>query len=126
MHERVFEYSIVRAVPRIERGEFVNVGVIVFCATERLLVCRTAVDPIRLRAIDPDAPVEAIRRHLAAFETVCRGGEGGPVARLPPGERFHWLVGPRSAILQTSPVHAGRTHDLELVLDRLFLRLVVT
>ncbi|MBC8073953.1 MAG: DUF3037 domain-containing protein [Deltaproteobacteria bacterium] len=121
----VFEYVIVRVVPRIERDEFVNVGVVVYAPTRAFLDCRVELDRARLHALDPVADAEAIDCHLQAFATVCRGGPGGgPIAAMPLRERYHWLVAPRSATLQTSPVHGGRAEDLAAALDRLFESLV--
>lgn len=121
----VYEYALVRVVPRVERDEFVNVGVIGHCATMGRIGCRVAVDRARLVTLAPSCDVEAIVRHVEAFAAVCRGdAEAGPIARLPIGERFHWLVAPRNAAIQTSAVHAGHTHDLDRELARLFEALV--
>jgi hypothetical protein len=121
----VFEYVIVRAVPRIERDEFINVGVVVYAPTRAFLDCRVELDRARLHALDPGADAEAIESHLQAFAAVCRGfAGGGPIAALPLRERYHWLVAPRSATLQTSPVHGGRADDLAAALERLFDSLV--
>jgi DUF3037 family protein len=121
----VFEYVIVRVVPRIERDEFINVGVVVYAPTRAFLDCRVELDRVRLHAIDLAADAEAIDCHLQAFVAVCRGAPGGgPIAALPLRERYHWLVAPRSATLQTSPVHGGRAEDLTVALERLFESLV--
>jgi hypothetical protein len=120
-----FDYALVRVVPRVERGERINAGVLVFCPTRGFLGCRVQLDRDRLRALDPLADVDRIERHLHAFAAVCRGDEAaGPIAALPAGERFHWLVGPRSAVIQVSEVHAGATDDPAAALDRLFEALV--
>jgi hypothetical protein len=121
----VFEYAIVRVVPRVEREEFVNAGVVLYCPTQSFLACRVELDAERLAALDARADARAIDCHLQAFAAVCRGDEAaGPIARLPLRERYHWLVAPRSATIQTSPVHAGRAEDLPATLDRLFAALV--
>lgn len=121
-----FDYALVRVVPRVERGERINAGVIVFCPTRGFLGCRIALDRARLLALDPAADVELVERHLAAFAAVCRGdAAAGPIAALPPTERFHWLVGPRSAAIQASTVHAGQADDPDAALERLFATLVL-
>lgn len=103
-----FEYAIVRVVPRVERGELVNVGVVVYCATQAFLGCEILVDADRLRALDPAIDLDLVGRHLAAIAAVCRGdADAGPIAALPQRERYHWVVAPRSSIIQTSPVHGG-------------------
>ena len=120
-----FDYAVVRVVPRVERGEFLNAGVIVWCLSQDYLAARVALDVTRLRALDPTADVEAISAHLAAVPRICAGdASAGPVAQLPAKERFHWLVAPRSTVIQTSPVHAGRAELPEAALARLFKTLV--
>lgn len=113
----VFEYVLVRAVPRPERGEFMNVGAIVYCAPLRFLRCAVAVDHDRLRALDPDLDLEILD---AALHAMCQACEGtGPMADSSVGQRFRWLTAPRSTILQTSPAHTGLTDDPAAELDRL-------
>ena len=109
MHDLVtYDYAIVRVVPKVERAEFVNVGVIVSCPTRDLLLARIELDEQRLVALDPTIDLEQVRAHLAAIPLVCAGGEhAGPIGRLSQRERFHWLVAPRSTIIQTSPTHTG-------------------
>ena len=120
-----FDYALVRVVPRVERGEFVNAGVIVFCSTAAYLCARIELDPQRLTALSPTVDVAAVESHLAVFPRVCRGGDdAGPIGRLPQRARFHWLVAPRSTIIQTSPVHSGLDADPEAALQRLFEKLV--
>lgn len=119
-----YDYAIVRVVPRVERGEFVNVGAIVSSDAPGYLEARFEIDESRLLALDPHLDVAAVRTALAAMAAVCAGGEAaGAIGRLPLRERFHWLVAPRSTVIQTSAVHAGRCTDLggalESVLDRL-------
>lgn len=121
-----FDYGILRIVPRVERGEFVNAGVILFCPELRFLAARTHFDPQRLRALWPNVDLDAVRSHLEAFEKVSTGDTGGgPIARLPIRERFHWLVAPRSTVIQISPVHSGLCHDPAATLSQLFSQLVL-
>lgn len=115
-----YDYAILRVVPRVERGEFVNAGVIVSCPARRFLEARIELDEERLRALDPTADIESIRAHLATIPAICAGGKGaGPIGQLSQRERFHWLVAPRSTILQTSPAHAGCCTDPRAALERL-------
>jgi len=115
-----YSYAIVRVVPRVERGEYVNVGVVLFVRERRYLAARIEVDPVRLLALAPDLDLPLVERHLASFLAICEGGHtGGPLADLPPAERFHWLTAPRSTIIQTSPAHVGLTLDPPAELDRL-------
>src|ERR1700761_7529309 len=103
-----FDYAVLRLVPRVEREEFLNVGVVVFCRERRILDARTHLDELRLRTLWPTLDLETVREHLRAVERIAAGDpEAGPIARLPIHERFHWLVAPRSTILQTSPVRTG-------------------
>jgi hypothetical protein len=120
-----FQYAIVRVVPRVERGELLNAGVILLCRPKRFLAARTSLDETRLRALAPDADVATIRTHLAGIERIARGDQdAGPIARLSQGERFHWLVAPSSTIIQPSEVHTGLCDDPEDELEHLLLRLV--
>jgi Protein of unknown function (DUF3037) len=116
----VFEYAIVRVVPRVERGECMNVGVILWCQARGYLGARTVVDPPRLRVLDAGLDLPAVRAHLDALARTCAGGSpAGAVAALTPGERFRWLTSPRSTVVQTSPVHSGFTDDPVAELGRL-------
>lgn len=127
MPAHAYDYAILRAVPRVERGERINVGVVLSCPGRGFLDCATHLDRARLFALDPAADVEALARHLAALEAVCRGRrDAGPIAALPRTERFHWLVSPRSTVLQASAVHAGRCEDPVRTLAHLFETLVLT
>jgi Protein of unknown function (DUF3037) len=118
--EATYDYAIIRVVPRVERGEMVNVGVIVSCPQVGFLDARIEVDESRLRALDDSIDLDAIRAHLAIIPLVCRGGpEAGSIGDLPQRNRFHWLVSPRSTIIQTSPVHTGKTTDPAGALERL-------
>ena len=120
-----FSYAVVRLVPDIERGEHVNVGVIVFCRPLDFLGARTALDEDRARALRCDVDLEAARRHLAAIERVAAGDPAaGPIAALDTTARFHWLVAPSSTIVQPSEVHTGLCDDPADCLDELFERLV--
>lgn len=120
-----YDYAIVRVVPRVEREEFVNVGVIVSCADANLLAAAIELDEARVLALDPRVDLEAVRAHLDAVVRICRGGaEAAPIGLLPPRARFHWLTARRSAIIQMSPVHTGRTRDPEGVLEHLLTRMV--
>lgn len=117
----VFDYATIRVVPSIERGEFVNVGVIVACPTSDFLDCRLTDDLSRVAAIAPGFDLEVVAKHLEALRRVCVGDpRGGPIATLPFRERYHWLIHPRSTIVQTSPIHSGHTDDPRATLDRLF------
>ncbi|MEO8034663.1 MAG: DUF3037 domain-containing protein [Acidobacteriota bacterium] len=114
-----------RVVPRVERGEFLNAGVILFCSTRNFLNARVELDRERLLSIAPSIDLASIESHLQAIPIVCAGGAGaGPVGELSQRERFHWLVAPRSTVIQVSPMHAGVHHDLEAALDKLFEKLV--
>ena len=120
-----FQYAIVRVVPRVERGECVNAGVVLFCRPRRFLAARVALDAARVRALAPEADLEAVRGHLDAFARIAAGDpQAGPMAALPPSERFHWLVAPSSTVIQCSPVHTGLTDDPPGELERLVARLV--
>jgi hypothetical protein len=115
-----FDYALLRVVPRVERQEFINAGVVVYCPEKRYLAARIRLDVARLRALWPDADAALIEKHLHAVEQICAGdAEAGPIARLSLGERFHWLTSPRSTIIQMSPVHTGVCDGTEELLDRL-------
>lgn len=121
-----FQYAIVRVVPRVERGECLNAGVVLFCRPRRFLAARIALDVQRLLAFAPGTDADAVRGHLTALERVAAGDPaGGPIAALPPSERFHWLVAPASAMIQCSAVHTGLSDDPAGELDRLVGRLVL-
>jgi hypothetical protein len=115
-----FDYAVIRIVPRVEREEFINAGVIVFCPEQRFLEARIRLDESRLKALWPDIDVALVRLHLEAFPKVSSGDpEAGPIARLSQRERFHWLVAPRSTIMQVSPVHTGLCEDPRRALENL-------
>lgn len=117
----VFEYALVRVMPRVERGEAVNVGAIVYSQAFRYLRAKIELNEGRLLALDPHADLTAVRAALSAFERAC---VEGPLADRPLGERFRWLTAPRSSIVQPGPVHSGLTDDPAAELDRLFGTLV--
>jgi pimeloyl-ACP methyl ester carboxylesterase len=120
-----FQYAVLRLVPRVEREEFLNVGVIVFCRTRQFLAARVALDPRRVEALSPGVDLVAVGEHLDARVRVAAGdADAGPIAALAQSERFHWLVAPSSTVIQTSSVHSGLCDDPELVLARLFAQLV--
>ena len=121
-----FQYAILRVVPRVERGEALNVGVVLFSRRHGFLAARTELDETALAALAPDCDSGEVRPHLLMLERVAAGEEaGGPIARLPASERFHWLTAPASTIVQPSPVHTGLTSDPRAELEHLFSRLVV-
>lgn len=120
-----YDFAVIRVVPRVERGELVNAGVIVACPTSSYLGATIALDADRLRALDPRIDLEEVATALAVIPWIAAGDpRGGPVSALPRGERFHWLVAPRSAIIQTSPVHTGMCTDPAIALAQLVDRLV--
>lgn len=120
-----YDYAVVRLVPDVARGEFVNVGVVLFAKSREALLARLALDESRLLALAPDADVASIRAHLESVERICEGGEAaGPHGELSASERFHWLTSPRSTVIQLSPVHSGLCDDPEAEADRLFEQLV--
>ncbi|MEA2162052.1 MAG: hypothetical protein QOK37_179 [Thermoanaerobaculia bacterium] len=126
MHERfVFDYAVVRVVPRVDRGEFLNAGVIVFSPTAGFLDCRIVLDHDRLRALAPSIDIAVVESYLEAIPKVCAGGgEAGSIGDLPQRARFHWLVAPRSTVIQTSAVHSGVHEDPRMALEGLFEKLV--
>jgi hypothetical protein len=120
-----FDYAVVRVVPRVDREEFLNAGVILFCLEKRFLAARVQTDENRLRTLWPQIDIEAVRMHLQAFVTISEGdGDAGPIGKLSQRERFHWLVSPRSTMIQVSPVHSGLCESPELAIEKLFEQLV--
>jgi len=120
-----FQYAAIRVVPRVERGELVNAGVVLFCRPRQFLAARTQLDEKLLAALSPKCDPADVRPHLELIERIAAGDpNGGPIAQLPPSERFHWLVAPSSTIVQPGPVHTGLTDDPQGELERLFSRLV--
>jgi hypothetical protein len=120
-----FSYSILRVVPSVERGEQLNVGVVLFCRQLNFLALRAQVDPDRLQALYPAAPLPELTAHLEGLIRVAAGDPAaGAIAILPPSERFGWLAAPASTMIQASPVHTGLCEDPQATLDGLFARLV--
>lgn len=126
MRERhAFDYALVRVVPRVERGEFLNAGVIVFCSTLAYLDARVELDRERLLMLHPSIDLDLVQSYLEAIPKICAGGsEEGSIGSLPQRARFHWLVSPRSTVIQTSEVHAGVSDDPKAALENLFEKLV--
>jgi hypothetical protein len=123
--EYTYDYAVIRVVPRVDRGEQINVGVILSCADPDFLDARIEVDEALLRAVDPAIDLAALRANLDVIPAVCRGGpEAGPIGLLPSRGRFRWLVAPRSTIIQPSAVHTGRTADPAACLEHLMDRIV--
>jgi hypothetical protein len=115
-----YDYAVIRIVPRVEREEFVNAGVIVWCRTKDFLEARFDLQEARVRALDSNADLEAIRNHLESISVICRGGEAaGPLGKLSKRERFDWLIAPRSTIIQASPAHTGRCTNVADTLEHL-------
>ena len=115
-----YDYAVIRVVPRVERAEFVNVGVILSCQDESFLDARIELDESRLLALHPALDLDAVRAHLATIPAICAGGDAaGPIGKLSRRERFDWLTAPRSTIIQTSPVHAGRCVDARAAIEHL-------
>ncbi len=120
-----FEYALLRVVPRVERGEFVNAGVVLYSQEKRFLGAAIDLEPERLRVLDPRLDPETVRAHLEAARRVCAGGPGaGPIGLLPPVQRFGWLVAPRSTVVQPGPVHTGLAEDPQQALDHLLRTMV--
>jgi hypothetical protein len=123
--EHAYDYAIVRIVPRVERGEQINVGVILSCPGTDFLAAAIDLDESRLAAVDAHIDLEVVRAHLDTIGRVCQGGaDAGPIGELTQRERFRWLTAPRSTIIQMSPVHTGRTADPRATLAQLLARLV--
>jgi hypothetical protein len=120
-----FQYAIIRVVPRVERGECLNAGVVMLCRPRRFLAAKVGLDEARLRALAPDADPATVLPHLAAIERIAAGDpSAGPIAGLTAAERFHWLVAPSSTVIQPSEVHTGLCEDPAEELEHLFERLV--
>jgi len=123
--KRVFEYAVIRVVPRVEREEFINVGVILFCKTDKYLQCIIQVDDERLVAFSNGLDIDQVKANLYAFAEITRGNTTcGPIAALDEASRFRWLTATRSTVVQASKVHPGLTDDCEKTLKRLFNEMV--
>ncbi len=115
-----FDYAVIRVVPRVDREEFLNAGVLLYCLSKGFLGARVELDETRLLALAPEVDVGLLRSHLEALPRICAGGaDAGPIGLLPQKERWHWLVSPRSTMLQTSPVHSGLCESPEAALEGL-------
>jgi hypothetical protein len=124
---KLFEYALLRVVPRVERGEFINAGVVLHCPEKNFLGARVHLEPERLAALDPSFDQARVLAHLETARLVCTGGrEAGPIGLLPRSQRFGWLVAPRSTVVQPSPVHTGFAADPEEALEHLLRTMVYT
>lgn len=122
----VFEYAIIRVVPKVEREEFINVGVILYCGPLKFLQTKILLNKDRVKAFCQDTECDELEEYIGSFERISKGGEkSGPIGKLPMAERFRWLTATRSTIVQTSKVHPGLTNNPQEMLDRLFEQLVV-
>lgn len=122
-----YSYAVIRAVPRVERGEFINVGVLLFARTLRFLEARYELETARLQSLTQQPDIETLTRHLEVFRRIAAGDpDAGPMARMSQSERFHWLTSPSSTMIQTSEVHTGRCDDPAQALEDLMQRLVRT
>ena len=120
-----YDYAVIRVVPKVDREEFINAGVLLSCPDLSFLEARIKLNESRLLALDPSVDLDVVRNHLAPIPTICRGGdEAGSIGQLPQRQRFHWLVAPRSTIIQTSPVHTGRCTDPAAALEHLLTTMV--
>jgi len=120
-----YDYVLIRVVPNVERGECLNVGVLLFCRTLCFLGVRIHLDQARVLALAPDFDLAAVQQQLDAIVRICKGGpEAGPLGQMSQSERFHWLVSPRSTIIQTSQVHSGLSADPEAALEHLLKTMV--
>jgi hypothetical protein len=120
-----FDYAIVRVVPSLERGESLNVGLIVFCSEARFLDAKIELSSERLKLLAPNVDIETVEAHLQTIPRICAGGKlAGTIGQMTQRERFHWLVAPRSTIIQTSPGHCGLCDDPQLALEQLFGKIV--
>lgn len=122
---RLFEYAVIRVVPHVEREEFLNVGVILYCGPEKFLQCLTDVNEERLKVLCDSLDFAELRNHIQSFERICAGGtNAGPIGKLSMAERFRWLTSPRSTMVQTSKVHPGLCTNAKEMLERLYSQLV--
>ncbi len=121
-----YDYALIRLVPSVERGECLNIGVILFCRTLEYLGVRIYLDKVRSLALSPDLDLAAVQEQLDAIVRICEGDpEAGPLGKMSQSERFHWLVAPRSTIIQISPTHEGMCENPETALDHLLKTMVL-
>lgn len=127
MHDnQLFEYAVIRLVPRVDREEFLNVGVILYCAKQKFLKTLFQLDAHRITSLYPEIDIETVQKHLTTFQLICEGDPGaGPIAKLPVAERFRWLTATRSTIIQISKVHPGFCTNAEETLNKLYRQLVL-
>ena len=124
--KNLFEYAVIRVVPKVEREEFLNVGVVVYCAQQKFLQAKFVLDEKRVSAFCGDCDLNEIEEYLQSFSKICAGGnDAGPIGKLPVAERFRWLTATRSTVVQTSKVHSGLTDNIHDVLGRLYNQLVL-
>ena len=124
--KHLFEYAVIRIVPRVEREEFLNIGVVLYCSRQKFLQTMFVLEEERLRAFSSGPDIRELGEYLDAFSRICKGGpEAGPIGKLPVAERFRWLTAARSTILQTSKVHPGFCRDAGEMLEKLYLQLVL-
>ena len=120
-----FDYAVFRLVPRVERGEFINIGLILFSRTQRFLATQFSINEAKLNVLAPSFSLTEVEAHIALFMRISQGApDSGPIGQLSQAERFHWLVAPRSTVIQTSPVHCGLCYDPQVAMKTLFQRLV--
>ena len=121
----LFEYAVIRMVPHVEREEFLNIGIVLYCASQKFLQAKFELDKERLKVLCEKLDLEELKEHITSFERICAGGkDAGPIGILSMPERFRWLTATRSTILQTSKVHPGLCEDAGEMLERLFVQLV--
>lgn len=124
--KHLYEYAVIRVLPRVEREEFLNVGIVIFCKREKFLQMKFQLDEQRLRCLCTDFDLEQIQKNLESFEKICRGAkDGGPIAQLDVPSRFRWLTAVRSSVIQTSRPHPGMCFKMEDTLERLFKEMVL-
>jgi hypothetical protein len=123
--KHLFEYAVIRIVPRVEREEFINAGVIVYCNRQRFLGVAYELNVRRTLALYPELDIDAVKDALDSFQRIANGGDAGPISRLDTPSRFRWLTAIRSTVVQTSRVHPGLCVDAKLALERLFAELVL-
>jgi hypothetical protein len=124
--EHLFEYAVIRVVPKVEREEFINIGVILYCSGQKFLQCILELNETKLQSLCCDIDIDELQIHMQSFEKICKGGnDAGPIGKLTLAERFRWLTATRSTILQTSKVHPGLCEDASETLQRLHRQLVL-